>query len=129
MHALINYVCDALKENFKLMVLSSDEVDYVVSNNSTYVTEASVRFNFYSRSFEYGIETYLVYIVLLASFCILSRMGLFVRSLFRTNFVVKKVSVCWVFDEGCFFMLKDLFVVCKLKEKIQILLVFPFSKI
>ena len=111
------------------MVLSSDEVDYVVSNNSTYVTEASVRFNFYSRSFEYGIETYLVYIVLLASFCILSRMGLFVRSLFRTNFVVKKVSVCWVFDEGCFFMLKDLFVVCKLKEKIQILLVFPFSKI
>ena len=111
------------------MVLSSDEVDYVVSNNSTYVTEASVRFNFYSPSFEYGIETYLVYIVLLASFCILSRMRLFVRSLFRTNFVVKKVSVCWVFDEGCFFMLKDLFVVCKLKEKIQILLVFPFSKI
>lgn len=50
-------------------------------------------------------------------------MGLFVRSLFRTNFVVKRVSVCWVFDEGCFFMLKDLFVVCKLKEKIQILLV------
>lgn len=97
------------------MVLSSDEVEYVVSNNSTYITEASVRFNFYSPSFEYGIETYLIYIVLLASFCILSRMGLFVRSLFRTNFVVK--TVCWVFDEGCFFMLKDLFAVCKLKEK------------
>ena len=36
-----------------------------IRSNSTYVTEASVRFNFYNPSFECGIETYLIQVVLL----------------------------------------------------------------